>query len=98
MKLPTKGPRPRINTLDRKSTRLNSSHLGISYAVFCLKKKNVRRSSSWSSTDPGRRGKKNEALKLALENPPSLKAEIFRIADKHGAMLRTHTLRRLLTR
>src|SRR5437899_5551806 len=27
-------------TLDRKSTRLNSSHLGISYAVFCLKKKN----------------------------------------------------------
>src|SRR5258705_9386557 len=27
-------------TIDRKSTRLNSSHLGISYAVFCLKKKN----------------------------------------------------------
>src|SRR5437899_7110262 len=26
---------------DRKSTRLNSSHLGISYAVFCLKKKKV---------------------------------------------------------
>src|SRR5258705_1431264 len=31
---------------DRKSTRLNSSHLGISYAVFCLKKKNIRRHSS----------------------------------------------------
>src|SRR5262245_63544048 len=27
---------------DRKSTRLNSSHLGISYAVFCLKKKTTR--------------------------------------------------------
>src|SRR5256885_4924743 len=27
--------------LDRKSTRLNSSHLVISYAVFCLKKKNT---------------------------------------------------------
>src|SRR5262245_63574729 len=27
---------------DRKSTRLNSSHLGISYAVFCLKKKNTK--------------------------------------------------------
>src|ERR1039458_10581512 len=27
---------------DRKSTRLNSSHLGISYAVFCLKKKKDR--------------------------------------------------------
>src|SRR5262245_65006556 len=26
-------------SVDRKSTRLNSSHLGISYAVFCLKKK-----------------------------------------------------------
>src|SRR5437899_12435913 len=27
--------------IDRKSTRLNSSHLGISYAVFCLKKKKL---------------------------------------------------------
>src|SRR6202522_3479258 len=33
--LPTPRPRPR----DRKSTRLNSSHLRISYAVFCLEKK-----------------------------------------------------------
>src|SRR5258705_1982353 len=30
------------NNRDRKSTRLNSSHLGISYAVFCLKKKKKR--------------------------------------------------------
>src|SRR3712207_7518315 len=28
---------------DRKSTRLNSSHANISYAVFCLKKKNLHR-------------------------------------------------------
>src|SRR5262245_64154345 len=28
-----------LRNRDRKSTRLNSSHLGISYAVFCLKKK-----------------------------------------------------------
>src|SRR5438045_9473869 len=28
---------------DRKSTRLNSSHLGISYAVFCLKKKKQKK-------------------------------------------------------
>src|SRR5947199_7875309 len=28
--------------VDRKSTRLNSSHLGISYAVFCLKKKKIK--------------------------------------------------------
>src|SRR5699024_12169564 len=30
--------------LDRKSTRLNSSHVSISYAVFCLKKKNLTNS------------------------------------------------------
>src|SRR5690349_23051199 len=32
--------------LDRKSTRLNSSHVEISYAVFCLKKKKQKTSSS----------------------------------------------------
>src|SRR5437899_10119526 len=30
------------DSVDRKSTRLNSSHLGISYAVFCLKKKKTQ--------------------------------------------------------
>src|SRR5699024_12577048 len=30
-----------LDTGDRKSTRLNSSHVSISYAVFCLKKKNT---------------------------------------------------------
>src|SRR5437667_1825725 len=43
------GLTPAVPTLDRKSTRLNSSHITISYAVFCLKKKKrSRRSSSWS--------------------------------------------------
>src|SRR5437660_7039577 len=32
-----------LNRPDRKSTRLNSSHVAISYAVFCLKKKKVNR-------------------------------------------------------
>src|SRR5690606_40447590 len=43
---PTRSPRrrpalsfPAANARDRKSTRLNSSHVKISYAVFCLKKK-----------------------------------------------------------
>src|SRR5690606_42003587 len=31
-----------VDVLDRKSTRLNSSHVKISYAVFCLKKKKKR--------------------------------------------------------
>src|SRR5690554_7392689 len=34
-------PRTRICLRDRKSTRLNSSHVRISYAVFCLKKKKM---------------------------------------------------------
>src|SRR5438874_8188836 len=43
---------------DRKSTRLNSSHVEISYAVFCLKKKTVerhpfRRSPPYLTTCPG---------------------------------------------
>src|SRR5688572_31517456 len=45
---PVRRPRPdsrcrllKRNPTDRKSTRLNSSHSQISYAVFCLKKKNI---------------------------------------------------------
>src|SRR5436305_2219109 len=36
--------------LDRKSTRLNSSHVRTSYAVFCLKKKNARTTSESTSS------------------------------------------------
>src|SRR3712207_7302891 len=36
---PLRGGAPEAHRLDRKSTRLNSSHANISYAVFCLKKK-----------------------------------------------------------
>src|SRR5258705_5805048 len=38
---------------DRKSTRLNSSHLGISYAVFCLKKKKISATAIESIHDAG---------------------------------------------
>src|ERR1039458_10582627 len=38
---PVGGRAGKLSRGDRKSTRLNSSHLGISYAVFCLKKKNI---------------------------------------------------------
>src|SRR5438270_6696785 len=36
-------PSPIEVKIDRKSTRLNSSHSQISYAVFCLKKKNIKK-------------------------------------------------------
>src|SRR5256885_12360201 len=38
--------------LDRKSTRLNSSHLVISYAVFCLKKKKKRKRTHFTTVPP----------------------------------------------
>src|SRR5947209_16415349 len=38
---------PVLRALDRKSTRLNSSHANISYAVFCLKKKNNDNQDNW---------------------------------------------------
>src|SRR5690349_23982992 len=37
--------------VDRKSTRLNSSHVEISYAVFCLKKKKKKHTPSTHTTD-----------------------------------------------
>src|SRR2546429_4569412 len=48
---------------DRKSTRLNSSHGYISYAVFCLKKKNKNR--PYSSTRPQHRNPLSDALPRA---------------------------------
>src|SRR5947199_1844595 len=41
-------PRGGARRRDRKSTRLNSSHLGISYAVFCLKKKKTQNNETKS--------------------------------------------------
>src|SRR6202789_2864840 len=40
--------------LDRKSTRLNSSHYNISYAVFCLKKKNAHHRAAGNVVDDHR--------------------------------------------
>src|SRR5690242_21066595 len=45
-----RGDRPAgTGRLDRKSTRLNSSHMSMSYAVFCLKKKNKKQRSFLAS-------------------------------------------------
>src|SRR5215510_426587 len=55
-------PGQRLGLGDRKSTRLNSSHVAISYAVFCLKKKNIhsgradQRSTTHLQADNGVRG------------------------------------------
>src|SRR5438874_5297229 len=47
--------RPLASGGDRKSTRLNSSHVETSYAVFCLKKKNIGDAVPWraaAAVDP----------------------------------------------
>src|SRR2546430_7782156 len=67
--LPLRGPavrrraaavRPRLSG-DRKSTRLNSSHSQISYAVFCLKKKKNAKDASFESM--------NKSLDLTRPTP-----------------------------
>src|SRR5258708_20837069 len=55
-------PRGRARKVDRKSTRLNSSHQIISYAVFCLKKKKQRRRQL------SRHRPSNTARKLHIEH------------------------------
>src|SRR5205807_7315804 len=45
------GPRGDPQHQDRKSTRLNSSHLVISYAVFCLKKKKKNNKNTYINTN-----------------------------------------------
>src|SRR5690625_5668441 len=49
--LPDKLRRNKWRGQDRKSTRLNSSHVAISYAVFCLKKKTRQRVGGWTRED-----------------------------------------------
>src|SRR2546430_4023005 len=52
---------------DRKSTRLNSSHSQISYAVFCLKKKKKNKSTSTSSAPKSR-----QLIRSSTLSPPRL--------------------------
>src|SRR5262245_18993785 len=54
---------------DRKSTRLNSSHLGISYAVFCLKKKKKNTTTNRISTKINKnREEKKKRVKVIVNN------------------------------
>src|SRR5260221_9472618 len=50
--------------LDRKSTRLNSSHTVISYAVFCLKKK--KKSKIYRVNSRGKKGLTSDEKELAI--------------------------------
>src|SRR5438045_5090717 len=58
--VPSMVPAPATAQSDRKSTRLNSSHLGISYAVFCLKKKKKTTSNRKVTRDYNNRTIEND--------------------------------------
>src|SRR5262245_64240536 len=64
---------------DRKSTRLNSSHLGISYAVFCLKKK----ISKANRTDAVR-----DATSIFAKNLNKCPATVFSLMNSASAISR----------
>src|ERR1035438_1110402 len=74
-----------VPPIDRKSTRLNSSHLGISYAVFCLKKKILKSPKKLWNEVTGelaegretRGGEKRRTKVLGSVGEPSYDAEVF---------------------
>src|SRR2546430_10076001 len=74
-------PIPITDTEDRKSTRLNSSHSQISYAVFCLKKKNLTTTVACSIAT-------REPRQAVCYVPM---ASTFRRTSKHCWRLPTHT-------
>src|SRR5438034_8752055 len=58
--------------LDRKSTRLNSSHTVISYAVFCLKKKNrIHLASAATQHLPHQHQRENDRVRLTRAESPA---------------------------
>ena len=69
-----------LNTfIDRKSTRLNSSHLGISYAVFCLKKKKRKKKKKKK-----RKEKKKEKKKKKKVTEKKKKGKVKRGGETRG--------------
>src|SRR5438067_8277494 len=74
---PSIRPRPR-SAPDRKSTRLNSSHVSISYAVFCLKKKIIHEPPAILPHVPFPRGRLGEGT------APELVALASAVAPRQG--------------
>src|SRR5256885_4737067 len=78
-------------SLDRKSTRLNSSHLVISYAVFCLKKKKAPIRYIFTSYP-------TVAKRYLTQHLPSMLHRTLLLTDVHyHYLLVCHSLRLLLT-
>src|SRR2546430_5988408 len=83
---------PRWKRKDRKSTRLNSSHSQISYAVFCLKKKKKTRIDQAVPLESrmGRDG--NVRVRLALGSPPHPRVSLPDLLDNPEPETAKHAL------
>src|SRR2546429_1500862 len=81
-----------IDHLDRKSTRLNSSHGYISYAVFCLKKKKTYKQSSGSSHTPGAANASPTQVGAATDSDSTVRPTSYRLgATRVLSSVPTHT-------
>src|SRR5256885_11621016 len=76
-----------VHRLDRKSTRLNSSHLVISYAVFCLKKKKTKQTHSPSRSDGRRPEKHLELVEVSGESDAACAEVVGRVIELTVARL-----------
>src|SRR5699024_12059410 len=78
---------------DRKSTRLNSSHVSISYAVFCLKKKKKEEKPESATII---RGKKGTILNIRLSTSCDEDGKIDRRAIEHAYSAREQARTRIV--
>src|SRR2546427_5019531 len=74
-----------LNDIDRKSTRLNSSHSQISYAVFCLKKKKL---STYAEEAQGYRKSSTAIIdELRLDGPAPARSNLILSNAEPGAIV-----------
>src|SRR5256886_6877506 len=80
---------------DRKSTRLNSSHSQISYAVFCLKKKSA---NLWKYHQRERRNVERALSSLCsrVDSAASCQADTLKTAPRAAPLMDAHTHKRYL--
>src|ERR1039458_6739971 len=79
-----------LREVDRKSTRLNSSHLGISYAVFCLKKKMIGPQVSFSRLQGSLAQWRLDLCNLPTSRPAQLGSGVFFFFFKGTGAPRVH--------
>src|SRR2546421_6256946 len=80
---------PGTGYLDRKSTRLNSSHDQISYAVFCLKKKNKNKGPSTEKNGTSEKPRADATLSRGFNHPTKITSYFTTFYTPQEALLTT---------